>query len=188
MRSFIAVNFPSLLRDELWLTTEPVRAHQGAVRWVHPESIHLTLKFLGEVDADEASRIADATRVAVGHMRPFDLAVSGFGVFPNARSPRVFWAGVEPSPPLELVQHGVEEAMTELGFPVEARVFRPHLTLARCKGRVTDRAVRGVAQALTELAFDATALVERVDLMQSVLASGGARYEVVSSIELRGTV
>jgi len=150
-----------------------VRQRGQPVKWVRPEALHLTLKFLGDVDdAREANlHVALAQVAGRGEARPVSLHIEGFGVFPDFRRPRIVWAGVEPDPALELLQHRVEQVFAPLGFPTEARPFRPHVTLGR--GDFT-----GLEGTLATVSFAATTIVPHIDLMQSTLQSGGAVYQV----------
>lgn len=137
MRAFVAIDLPDSLRAELTRREDLFRTamasspgRKGEVRWVRAESIHLTLKFLG--DAAEA-RLAELIKrlEASGRFKPFTVEVKGFGFFPDARNPRVFWAGVEAPPELGMLAARVEAAAAEAGFAQERRPFLPHLTLAR---------------------------------------------------------
>jgi 2'-5' RNA ligase len=150
-----------------------VRERGLPVKWVRPEGLHLTLKFLGDVgEASQPNLRAALGQVASGgEARPVSLHIEGFGVFPDYRRPRIVWAGVSPDPALELLQHRVEQVFAPLGFPTEARPFRPHVTLGR--GDLT-----GIESSLAAVAFTATTIVPDLDLMQSTLQSGGAVYEV----------
>jgi len=141
------------------------------VKWVRPEALHLTLKFLGDVDDASEPDLRAALGHVAGEARPVSLHVEGFGVFPHFRRPRIVWAGVEPDPALELLQHRVEQVFAPLGFPTEARPFRPHVTLGR--GDLT-----GIERSLAAVTFTATTIVPDLDLMQSTLQSGGAVYQV----------
>lgn len=184
MRAFVALNLPPAVREALWAATAPLRDRGFPVKWVRGDGIHLTLKFLGEVaDEREAELVAALGRAAQG-ARALPLAVGGFGVFPDFRRPRVVWAGVAPEPGLELLQHGVEQEFSPLGFPTEARPFRPHVTLGRAArdARVGDLAE--LEPALGRLRFAETALVTSVDLMQSTLQQAGAVYQVKHSERL----
>ena len=105
MRLFVAINFPESLRQGLWSATESLRSAALPVRWVQPERMHLTLKFLGEVAADRQDELADALGRVAGSCRAVTVTVAEFGAFPDARRPRVLWAGVSPEPGLELLQH-----------------------------------------------------------------------------------
>jgi len=176
MRLFIAINLPAEVREALWETAAPLRAARYPIRWVASEAIHLTLKFLGEVEAEREGEVAAGLAAAAQGAKPFTLAVSGFGVFPSARRPRVVWAGLEPVPPLELLQHQVEREMERLGFPVEGRPFHPHLTLGRAKRDARPAALEGLATELDTLVYEAEVTVEAVDLMQSTLTAQGALY------------
>jgi 2'-5' RNA ligase len=178
VRLFIALNFPDKARRDLWDAIEPLRDVHLPVKWVPPEGIHLTLKFLGSVaDGREAELLAALSGAARG-IRPLVLAFAGFGAFPDARSPRVIWAGLDAEPALELLQHQVEREFTALGFPAEARLFRPHVTLGRAGQDARARDFAGLERALEGLVCERTAVVETVDLMQSVLQPGGPAYRV----------
>jgi len=142
------------------------------VKWVRPEGLHLTLKFLGDVDeAREPELHAALGQAANGAACGVTLHIEGFGVFPDFRRPRIVWAGVSPDPALELLQHRVEQVFAPLGFPTEARPFRPHVTLGRGD-------CRGLESSLAALTFTATTIVDHLDLMKSTAQSGGAVYQV----------
>lgn len=184
MRLFVAINLPHEIRQGVWEAVAPLRAQPYPIRWVPPESLHLTLKFLGEAAPEREPEIVEAVEAAVRGARRFTLPIAGFGVFPSPTQPRVVWAGCEAVPPLELLQHGVEQAMERLGYPVEGRSFRPHLTLGRVRRGTRPSAVSGLARALEDLQYAGEAEVESLDLMQSTLTPKGARYTVRHPAEL----
>jgi 2'-5' RNA ligase len=171
------------LRRELWDTLAPLRQRREKlpVKWVRPENIHLSLKFLGEVEEGRGSELQMALQHAAGarpEPRPLALQISGFGVFPDYHRPQVLWAGVTPEPGLELLQHSVEQAFAPLGFPTEARAFRPHVTLARASRNARPREFAGLEEVLNGIEFDETVSVGEVDLMQSTLKPEGPVYQV----------
>jgi len=174
------------MRQELWDALAPLRQRREKlpVKWVQPENIHLSLKFLGDVDAAREPELRAALKRAAGTLsepRPLTLQVTGLGVFPDYHRPRVLWAGVTPDPALELLQHGVEQAFAPLGFPTEARPFRPHVTLSRAARAARDarpRAFAGLEELLSGIDFDETVTVTDVDLMQSTLQAEGPVYQV----------
>jgi 2'-5' RNA ligase len=176
MRLFVAINLPDEVKGEIWKATEPLRTIAYPVRWVAPESIHLTLKFLGEVDGARESEIVSALGRAVEGARRFRMSLSGFGAFPSVRQPRVLWVGCEGVPPLELLQHQVEREMERIGFSLDGRPFRPHLTLGRAVRGARASEFRGLQEAMAGLSFAADVMVESADLMQSQLTPQGARY------------
>ncbi|MBI4420745.1 MAG: RNA 2',3'-cyclic phosphodiesterase [Gemmatimonadetes bacterium] len=182
MRLFIAVNFPDTLRQGVWEATATLRAADFPVKWVEPEGVHLTLKFLGEVAPERRDAIVSALRGAAEGTRRFVLAVSGFGAFPSPERPRVIWVGCERLPALELLQHRVEQALERLGFPLEGRAFRPHLTLGRVKQGARPPSFNRLESLLEGLDYVGESEVGSVDLMESRLGPHGARYEVADSV------
>lgn len=192
MRLFVAINLPDAERRAIAAATAPLREAAPSVGWVDESRLHLTLKFIGERPAGEAGLLAESLRRVCAAHDPLVLDVGGLGAFPTRRNPRVIWLGVAPDPKLELLQHDVEEACAALGYEVEGRAFRPHLTL----GRVRDRARGGggveapVAAALAQSAREVqgrwSATVGSVDLMESVTGRGGPRYRLVDAAPLAG--
>ena len=147
------------------------------------ENIHLSLKFLGEVDEARGPELRDALEQAArggarSEARALTLRIEGFGVFPDYRRPHVVWAGIDPDPALESLHHGVEEAFAPLGFPAEARAFRPHVTLGRSRRDARPRDFAGLESLLGALDFSETVTVAQVDLMQSTLQPEGSVYQV----------
>lgn len=167
----------------MWDALAPLRDARKKlpVKWVRPENIHLSLKFLGEVDAAREPELRAALQRAAGahsEPRPLTLEITGFGVFPDYHRPHVLWAGVTPEPGLELLQHGVEQAFAPLGFPTEARAFRPHVTLGRAARDARPRDFTGLEAILAGTDFDQTVTIAEVDLMQSTLQQDGPVYQV----------
>jgi len=179
VRLFIALTPPPEVQRAVWDAFAPLRARAMPVKWIPPDGIHLTLKFLGEVDEGRLAELSGALVDAVAGARAISLVVRGAGAFPDARRPRVFWAGVEPDPAIELLQDRVERVFGPLGFPTEGRAFRPHLTLGRAGKGAHAREFAEVEEAMEGLAVEAAAVLDGVDLMRSVLRPDGAVYQRV---------
>jgi 2'-5' RNA ligase len=134
LRSFIAIELPDDIRQALGRVQGQLKRDLVGVRWVQPASIHLTLKFLGDIRPEQVQPIAAAAAGAVEGEPPFSLGLSGLGAFPGPRKPRVIWVGIVGDVErLGRLQARLEEALEPLGFPAEHRPFRPHLTLGRIK-------------------------------------------------------
>ena len=154
------------------------------MRWTRAEAIHLTLKFLGDVEGKREREIISAVESTMAGAPRFVLPIGGFGAFPSGERPRVFWVGCEPVPALELLQDRLERQMASIGFPIEGRPFRPHLTLGRVRRDAKPAAVRILNPTMDELSYGTEINVESVELMESELNSTGARYVVRHSVEL----
>jgi 2'-5' RNA ligase len=183
MRVFAAVNLPAALRQAIHAAAAPLRDAGLPVKWVDADGVHLTLKFLGEVAADRLPELSGALDRASAGMRGFEVAIGGFGAFPSGAHARVIWLGCESAPPLELLQHAVEREYAALGFPLEGRPFRPHLTLGRTRPRAK-AGMRDVDALLEAAAFEATWAVGAADLMESTLTPAGARYAMRHRVTL----
>lgn len=184
MRTFIALNIPPDDRQALHDATRPIREAVGDASWVAADNLHLTLKFLGEVDEARAVQVGQhLASIGVAH-RPLTLEVAGAGVFPNFRAPRIVWMGVAPDSKLELLHHDVERGCEALGFGAEARAFRPHITLGRLKAPPPAHVRRVLGDALRACTFSRRVPVDSVDLMASALGGSGSRYSVVAAASL----
>ena len=189
MRTFIAIELTPPILDRLGDLQARLRQDlpPRLVRWVRPQGIHLTLKFLGENPASEVDAVSAAMANVCAAHAPFTLSVHGLGCFPNLRRPRVLWVGVEePAGVLAALQRDVERVLVPLGFPPETRPFSPHLTLGRAKG-----GARGQIEALGKAVGQAKARigempVAEVHLMRSDLLPGGAVYTALSVARLGG--
>jgi RNA 2',3'-cyclic 3'-phosphodiesterase len=183
VRLFLAINLTEDVRRRAYEAAAPLRAAAPAVGWVAERNLHLTLKFLGEVPGG-GDEIVRGVQEAAGRHAGMTLSIGGFGAFPNMRRPRVVWLGVAAEPRLELLHHDVEVACAALGFAVEGRPFRPHVTLGRVKGAMSPDEARALAVAARSARFRAGSAVESVDVMRSELSPGGSRYTVLAALPL----
>ena len=176
IRSFIAIDFPDETRKALEDIQKELKQSGAGVRWVKPSSIHLTLKFLGNIHAAQVEEIARAVAQEIRDQPPITLRPAGLGAFPSLRKPRVIWIGMEGEVQrLTGIQVRVDSALEPLGFVREKRGFRPHLTIGRVKDR---RRLQSLIDAMAELeipkfdSFDVTEII----LYKSDLRPTGAIY------------
>jgi 2'-5' RNA ligase len=132
MRLFVALDLAEEIRGQLQQFVDEVRAFAPNARWLTPESLHITLKFIGEKPGVVAKQIEDALNSIT--VAPFRISFRGTGFFPTAKSARVFWAGISAEDGLSQLAHKVEDALAAIQIPKEQRAFSPHLTLARASG------------------------------------------------------
>jgi 2'-5' RNA ligase len=186
MRLFLAINPPVEIRRGVWDAAAPLRAVAPELSWVPEPRIHMTLKFLGEQpDEGLAPLVTAVERVASTHAAPV-ARVEGVGAFPNFRRPRVVWIGVTPEPRVELLHHDIEIALAAIGFEMEGRPFRPHLTLARVPERATAEQLRGLGRTAAKVRFTGEFTIRSVDVMRSDPGAGGVAYTMLASASLKG--
>jgi 2'-5' RNA ligase len=130
VRLFVAIEIPADIRERFANFLSELRAIAPKAKWVRPENLHVTLKFLGHTEPSKLAAIKDAL-ANVRSPQAVALDFRGLGFFPNEKRPRVFWAGMQSSSNLATLASGADRAVHELGFPLEERAFKPHLTLAR---------------------------------------------------------
>ncbi len=188
VRCFIAIELPEGVKKSLRELQAQFKAESLApVKWVDPDNIHLTLKFLGNVAADRLEAISSAMTNAVQDISPFKLEVKELGVFPNPRRVQIVWVGMSgETEKLSRLQQRIESGLEKLGFPPENRRFTPHLTLARLRDRATPQEREKLGQLIAETEFDASQsfVVDSVKLMKSQLTREGPIYSQISSAEL----
>jgi 2'-5' RNA ligase len=176
LRVFIAVPMPEAVARFLKDTRTALEPSGMKARWVPVENIHLTLKFLGDIDATVVDPVAERMDAAAGANEPFVLIARGVGGFPNLRSFRVLWIGLDgDTHRLETLQRDVESELETLGLEKGRRRFHPHLTLARTRQRMDGRRFGLSDASWAQHASDAFR-VDRICLFASVLKPGGAEY------------
>ncbi len=185
MRLFLAINLPSDVRRDVVAATAPMRDTAPDIAWVDETRLHLTLKFFDDQPRETADAIQATTAQVAGRHREIVMHLAGIGAFPNFRRSRIVWLGVEQDPRLELLHHDIEVACETLGFDVEGRPFRPHLTLGRVKHPLPVERARALSRAAKRVDFRTDVVVQSLDLMESELAPGGSRYSTVASAALR---
>jgi RNA 2',3'-cyclic 3'-phosphodiesterase len=174
VRLFIAIEIPTEIREALARFIKELRAVAPHAKWVRPENLHVTLKFLGHTDAKNLEKIESALQI-IRSPQLVALEFSGVGFFPNEKRPRVFWAGLNSSPNLAPLAEAIDRAMHQLGFPLENRPFTPHLTLARFDPPGLPAKLADVVQRHTSDSFGSLATCE-FHLIESKLKPTGAEY------------
>lgn len=192
MRVFVGLDIPDDIRAAITRYMDGLRNFAADVRWVRPESFHVTLKFIGEESDQQVERIKrELTTVKV---KPFDIEFHDTGFFPNAKSPRVFWVGIHAGPGLEQLASGVDEAVSRTGVPREEKGYKPHLTLSRSgSGRPRPQPGDRPSNQLARLAEKLKALpraefgtmtAREFYLYESKLGPGGAKYTKIAGFPL----
>lgn len=168
IRLFVGLDLPQDLRDAL----ERLGGGIPGARWLPAENFHVTLRFIGEVDEDDAADLHEA--LAAVRAPAFDLEVAGFGAFQNGHRTHSLWAGVERTPPLMHLHEKVDRALVRAGLPPERRKYMPHITIAKLKGAPVHKVQDFIAH--NNLFRHGPVPVEHFTLFSSTLGRSGATY------------
>ena len=179
MRLFVAVEIEPAIRDRIHEFVSGLRAKISEARWVRPEGMHITLKFLGNVADQRRMTIEKALRSVQG--KAVTLSLRHLGAFPNPRSPRVLWVGIEAGPELQQLAKAVDQQMGSIGFELEKHAFSPHVTLARFNQR--PRGNLGSVLSEAQPSFG-TMTANDFHLYESKLSPQGSRYSKLASFKL----
>jgi 2'-5' RNA ligase len=176
IRTFIAVEIPENITSGIRELQQGLKDYGIDIRWIRPENIHLTLKFLGDVEAADIDKISGAISKTVDGVASIPLKAKGVGVFPGIKSPRVLWVGLTGQ--LELLinlQKTLDEKLKGIGFPTEKRPFKGHLTIGRIKAKMDTKKLGGAL--ITFRNFESeTFIADKIILFKSELKPQGAVY------------
>jgi 2'-5' RNA ligase len=176
VRAFIACGLPPEVERFLQKIQSDLKTADWPVTWVRPGNIHLTLKFLGDVERSELEPIGEAMKEAAAGLQPFALYAMGLGAFPGIRRPRVLWCGIGGDlEPLQQLYGRLEKALSALGVKPEGRSFKGHLTLGRVKGRINPEELVDAAARYGRTASEKF-VVDGFHLYQSRLTPEGPVY------------
>ena len=184
MRTFIAIELPQAVTAALGNVLKTLTAFKLNIRWVRPENIHLTLKFLGDTPPEAVAPISRALSESVRNFSPISLSAKGSGAFPGIKNPRVIWVGLSGQvPQLKLLQLALAENLAALGFEKEKRPFKAHLTLGRTKGTVDPMKLNAALNSVMEFQTEPFS-ADRIFLFQSDLKPTGPVYTKIASAAL----
>lgn len=184
MRAFMAITPPPSLQSAIVTIQRDFQEQGMPWRWVKPENVHLTLKFLGNTSPDMIAPLVQAMERAVEGQKAFPLSARSLGCFPNLSRPRVLWMGLEDlQDALAPLHTRLEIALASLNISPENRPFHPHLTLARTQQRMARGKLITFLQAYNNRQFGEIS-VEQIHLFQSQLHRNGAVYTILQSVTL----
>ena len=184
LRAFIAVDISPTIRVELVrLQSELKKKLKGKISWVEPDNIHLTLRFLGQIDAQQLEEIKGIVQTIAKRIKPFNLDLGVIGAFPDISNPRIIWAGINFGfNQLNEINAELEDRLELINFAVGEKYFHPHLTIARVKSLDGKNPLPELAKDLRPKQLAET--VDRLVIYQSELTSQGAKYTKLFTAKL----
>ncbi len=185
IRTFIAVEISPPLREELFSLQQELKKSSSDVKWVEPQNMHLTLKFLGDTGEEKIPKIKEALSGICLNNNPFNIGFCGIGVFPKPDSPRVVWIGIkEGKERLTELAACIENGLTHLGFEPGKRAFSAHLTLGRVRSEMNKNGLKNAIAEIASYNFKNTLIIENIVLFRSELDLAGPRYTKLAEFGL----
>ncbi len=184
IRTFIAIKLTPEISSNISKLQEELKKTSAQVKWVKPENIHLTLKFLGHVTPEELEKVKLITKETLEPFAPFEVSISGLGAFPKIKYPRVIWVGVDQGKEeLKRMVSNLEERLARIGFAKEKRPFSPHLTLGRVKSsKGRERLIEALS--LVKASNLGNMRVTKISIMKSELRPEGPIYTILEETVL----
>ena len=184
IRAFISIEIPQEIKEKISLIQEQLKSVETPVSWVRLDSIHLTLKFLGNIMEEQIPDIKKCIEIVANGIPPFSVNIKGGGVFPNLNYPRVIWLGLEDrTDSLFKLQKGFDSCLEKIGFEPEERGFKPHLTLGRVKSLKGKNQLIRTIHIYKDIEVGEIN-VDKIKLMRSQLNPAGAIYTVLEEVRL----
>ena len=181
IRIFIAIELPEDIQSKLQKLQDDLSSSMPDARWTKPGNIHLTLKFLGDVEVSRIDKISAILKGIAQNFSPFEISLAEIGAFPNSRKPSIIWVGVEKgAQQLVEIAENIESSMEKIGFPKEKRPFRPHLTVGRVRELKHPEAM---TKALDESNVGELGVFKanQISLVKSQLDPGGSIYTILNA-------
>jgi len=189
MRTFIAIELPGNIKASLVRWQEKLKTAQADIKWVEKNNIHLTLKFLGEINEDKIAEISVILEKIAKISPSYQATISNLGGFPKIEYPRVIWAGLGKGDQetKDIVKH-IENSLEEIGIPKEDRLFASHITLGRSR---SEKNQKKLGELLGKLKAEFTNMesfeVRKITLFKSQLSSKGPTYQAIREVSLKNT-
>lgn len=190
MRAFIAIELPQEIKNRLTEIQNLLKKSGADVKWVKPENIHLTLKFLGEIDKEKLIKIVEIIEDTAGNNAPFQIRLFSLGAFPKIEFPRVIWIAIDKGDKeTKRLAKELEEKIEKLGIPIEKRGFSSHITIGRVRSLLNkDRLAKVLKESENYFGGENIEFgARKITLFKSTLSSSGPVYEVLKEVNLTTT-
>jgi 2'-5' RNA ligase len=188
MRTFIAIPLPKETKDLLSGLQNQLKSCGADVKWVQPQNIHLTLKFLGEINEEELNKISLILEEIANKISVLTVSIDSIGAFPRINSPRIIWTGLgQGDNEIKILAKELEERLNEIGIPKEEKPFSSHITLGRMRsGLKIDKLISGLKElTLPQQTQGRKFPVQKIALFKSTLTPKGPVYEILKEANLK---
>ena len=188
MRTFIAIDFPPEIIEKIEQVIDYFKTQtpESALKWVAPEKLHLTIKFIGEISGEILPQAKSLISDALKNQQAFFISIQGLGMFPDVKNPRVIWLGIAGGDPLVMIHESLDQRLKEIQIKPEPRGYSPHLTIARVLRQTDQKTARLIGDTLSKFTVDSlgTIRVNEIRLYQSDLTPRGPNYTPLLTVPL----
>jgi len=188
MRTFIAIDFPPSALEKIAEISNFFKQQtpQNALKWVETPNTHLTIKFIGEIEEVILPVVKEKLSQALQNLKPYSIQISGLGMYPNKKNPRVVWLGILGAEPLVEIHRLINEKLVEIGIKADHRPFSPHMTIARVRQSAKPETVNLIGRTLSKFRVDPLneIRIDQVHLYKSDLLPSGPVYSILHTIHL----
>jgi 2'-5' RNA ligase len=181
MRIFIGIKFDKTTIEKIIISLKPFKKIATPIRWVKPENIHLTLKFIGEINEEKKNQIEETMEKINFQSEPIEISISGFGKFGQREDLNIFWAGIKDNPDLKALHEKIEDSLDSIHIKRETRKFKPHLTLGRNRKKFNFKSFFPLLEQYSDLPI-VTFMADRFQVFQSTLSPQGPTYTILKEI------
>jgi len=181
IRSFIALNLDDDVKKRIYIISEKFKNLKG-LKLVEYENLHITLKFLGDIDPVQQHEIIKALENACKDINEITIKVNKMGAFPNLRNPRVVWLGIEPNPKINKLHENIENNLCNIGFEKDGKKFHPHITIGRNKTNHNNKLIK--KKIVNTEDFEILSVITKVSFIKSTLTPKGPVYDIIKDIKL----
>lgn len=189
IRSFLAVEIPLSNKEKILKLINSFNEKSGSlIKWVSKDNLHITLKFIGELNTDHISTIQNSLTERLSSVPAFDIHINGLGVFPNSRKPRIFWLGFDQNKNLERIVLSIENCAVNLGYEADDKPFSPHLTIGRARRDISSGDLIAFTKNFQDHKLEVIPdfKVSYVTLFKSELTREGPLYSQLFRVSLAG--
>jgi RNA 2',3'-cyclic 3'-phosphodiesterase len=188
MRTFIAISLPDSIKKELSILQDRLKKTDADIKWVKPSNMHITLKFLGDIDDKTLNLISHAIREKTGICSCFDISISKSGAFPNTMHPKVIWAGIhEGISSCSRMQKEFDVCAEKAGIRQEAGAFSPHITIGRVRSQKNKQPLIDTLKKEKDFSINAKIPVKKITLFSSLITQRGPVYSILGEFPLPET-
>lgn len=180
-RLFISAEIPEEIKSKIKFLRNQIISPDNSIKWEEDSKLHITLKFLGDVEISKIREIEEKLRIIISDTNKISCYINKFGMFYRNNIPSILWIGITEKFILGKISENINTEFYSLGFPKEKKILRPHITIARLKGKEHQSEIdKLIEYKIPKINFE----IEKINIVKSLLFRSGSKYEIIKSFKL----